>query len=114
MMKRMVVLVILASILVHGAIVNIYEKQIPCIDHQNENVTSQKEEDTKEMIKKEEDAIKKAIDDYKEALEKKKEMMTKLWKATASIESLMKQNQLLRKEIIKHWEGVKQSQSVSK
>jgi len=70
------------------------------------------EVDTEQMLTTEEGILKKAIIRYKEALDKKREMMEKLWKATTEIEFLMKHNQELRKEMIKHWENVKQSHLV--
>ena len=36
-------------------------------------------------------------------------MIMALWKTVAEVEFLMKENQVLRKEMIKYWEDVKQS-----
>ena len=82
-----------------------------CIDN-TESVTSQLEKKTKKMLDTEEDNLEDAIDTYKEALEKKREMMIKLWTAVAEIEYLMKDNQVLRKEMIHDWNDVKSLHSV--
>jgi len=66
------------------------------------------ETETKKMLaKKENKLINEAIKDYKEALEEKKKTMMKLWKTTTEVEFLMKENQMIRKRMIKHWESVK-------
>jgi len=79
-----------------------------CIDNvdQQSEAESQKD-DTKEMINGKQKDLEKAINAYKKALKKKKEMMTKLWKTTTEIEFLMKENQVIRRRMIKHWESVK-------
>ena len=81
-----------------------------CIDN-TEDASSDQEKETTKMILGKKTDLDDAIDEYKEALEKKKEMMTKLWKTVTKIEFLMKENQVLRKEMIKYWEDVKQSHS---
>ena len=81
-----------------------------CIDN-TEDALSEQEKNTTKMIATKETELEDAIDDYKKALEKKKEMMTKLWKTVTKIEFLMKENQVLRKKMIKYWEDVKQSQN---
>ena len=82
----------------------------PCTDN-TESVTSQQEKKTKQMLSEEEKRLKDAIADYKEALQKKREMMMILWKTTKEIEFVMKENHILRKRIMKHWENVRHSPS---
>lgn len=81
-----------------------------CVNN-TENASSNQEKETTKMISAQKEKLDDAIDEYKKALEKKKEMMTKLWKTVKKIEFLMKENQVLRKEVIKYWEDVKQSHS---
>ena len=79
-----------------------------CFDN-SESVLDQQVKDTNDAIKEKQKDLEDAIDAYKEALEKKRKMMVKLWKTTTKIEFLMKENQVLRKEMIKHWKDVKHS-----
>ena len=75
----------------------------------SESVTSLQETQTKQMLIGQKINLISSIDTYKEALEKKKKMIMALWKTVAKVEFLMKENQVLRKEMIKYWEDVKQS-----
>ena len=83
---------------------------VPCANNTENNTTNQQDA-TEEMIHDKQKELNDAIDDYKKALEKKKEMMQKLWTTTAHIEFLMKENQIVRKEMIKHWRDVKDTQA---
>ena len=83
-----------------------------CINNITEdNVIGKQRDKTIEMLSEEERKLKDAISDYKEVLEKKNEMMMILWKTTNEIEYVMKENHILRKRIMKHWENVKYSPS---
>ncbi len=81
-----------------------------CFDN-TESVLDDEENKTKTKIEDKQKKLNKAINKYKEALKKKKEMMQKLWTTTAHIEFLMKENQIMRKEMIKHWRDVKDTQA---
>ena len=79
-----------------------------CIDN-TESVLNEQEKNTTKMIDTKETELEDAIDEYKKALKKKKEMMIKLQKTVTKIEFVMKENQVLRKKMIKYWEDVKDS-----
>ena len=64
-------------------------------------------QETTTMLAKKENKLKQVIKKYKEALAKKRERMLTLWKTTTEIEFLMKENQVIRRRMIKHWESVK-------
>jgi len=84
---------------------------VPCITQNLSFTVDMQKMQTELLITGKQTELKIAINKYKEALKKKKEMMTKLWKTATKIEFLMKENQVLRKEMIKYWEDVKQSHS---
>ena len=96
--------------LASSALIQIPLYSVPCGSNTESNTTNQQDA-TEEMIHDKQKELNDAIDDYKEALEKKKEMMQKLWTTTAHIEFLMKENQIMRKEMIKHWRDVKDTQA---
>ena len=81
-----------------------------CINN-SETVLGKEMNKTKQKIEEKQKKLNKAINKYKDALKKKKEMMQKLWTTTAHIEFLMKENQIMRKEMIKHWRDVKNTQA---
>jgi exonuclease VII small subunit len=66
------------------------------------------------MLSQQENILVQVIDNYKEGLKKKREMMQALRKTVAEIEYLMKENQVLRKEMIQHWDDVIPLHSVMK
>ena len=88
-----------------------YSVASPICTTNTEFVVSDLQSDTEKMLKKEKKNLKKAVKAYKEALEKKKKMMMILWKTTTEIEFVMKENHILRKRIMKHWENVRHSPS---
>ena len=98
---KYIVYILLAILPLHGGLL--------CRMNPLETSVEPQKMQTNTMIEGKKGELEDAIDEYKKALEKKKEMMTKLWKNVAKVEFLMKENQVLRKEIIKHWEDVKQS-----
>jgi len=79
-----------------------------CMNNDNDKplIESLKQE-TINMLGKKEIKLKRVIKKYKEALAEKRKMMMKLWKTTTEIEFLMKENQIIRRRMIKHWESVK-------
>jgi len=79
-----------------------------------ESVTTTLENETTTMLSQQENILVQVIDNYKEGLKKKREMMQALRKTVAEIEYLMKENQVLRKEMIQYWDDVIPLHSVMK
>ena len=79
-----------------------------CMNNDNDKpLIESLKQDTITMLGKKEIKLKRVIKKYKEALAEKRKMMMKLWKTTTEIEFLMKENQIIRRRMIKHWESVK-------
>ena len=104
MMKYMI-LMVLITVLCSA------KTPVPCITQNLSFTVDMQKMQTELLITGKQTELKIAINKYKEALKKKKEMMTKLRKAVTKIEFVMKENQVLRKKMIKYWEDVKQSHS---
>lgn len=79
-----------------------------------ESVTTTLENETTTMLSQQENILVQVIDNYKEGLKKKREMMQALRKTVTEIEYLMKENQVLRKEMIQYWDDVIPLHSVMK
>jgi len=86
---------------------------IPCVTN-SETKVSKLKSDTILMIENKSEYIRETtIKNYKEALEKKKEMMIEMLKIMQGIELLMKKNQVERKKMIKLWDNIVKTQSIS-
>ena len=97
-----------AIVMYLSLIVSVQSVELTCINNVDQANQSQSQKTmTVAMLKRKQKELEAAIDKYKEALEKKKEAMTTLWKTTTEIEYLMKENHIIRKQIIKHWESMK-------
>jgi len=99
MMRYISIFILLVSLISTDSLALCYNNTESVLDSQKEK--------TKKMINKKKKEIIITIGKYEEALKEKRKKMIELWKLTTEVEFLMKENQQLRKRIIKHWKETK-------